>query len=98
MSLLHRMVVTGEGQAIHLERYFYVGHSFNSMQALTWALAHEDGTMVFLTTRVSTDEVLGMGSQLKRSVARGQVRDEMRARLERLRSAFAGRPMVTESP
>ena len=98
MSLLHRMVVTGEGQAIHLERYFYVGHSFNSMQALTWALAHEDGTMVFLTTRVSTDEVLGMGSQLKRSVARGQVRDEMRARLERLLSAFAGRPVVTESP
>jgi len=54
--------------------------------------------MVFLTTRVSTDEVLGMGSQLKRSVARGQVRDEMRARLERLLSAFAGRPVVTESP
>ena len=98
MSLLHRMVATGEGPAIHLERYFYVGHSFNSMQALTWAVAYEDGTMVFLTTRVSTDEVLGIGSQLKRSVARGQVRDEMRSRLERLRSAFAGRPVVTESP
>jgi len=98
MSLLHRMVTIGEGPAIHLERYFYVGHSYNSMQALTWALAYEDGTMVFLTTRVSTDEVLGVGSQLKRSVARGQVRDEMRTRLERLRSAVAGRPVVTESP
>jgi hypothetical protein len=98
MSLLHRMVATGESPAIHLERYFYVGHSFNSMQALTWALAYESGTMVFLTARVSTDEVLGVGNQLKRSVARGQVRDEMRTRLERLRSAFTGRPAVPESP
>ena len=98
LSLLHRMVATGEGPTIHLERYFYVGHSFNSMQTLTGALAYEDGTMVFSTTRVSTDEVLGMGNQLKRSVARGQVRDEMRTRLEKLRSAFTGRPAVTESP
>ena len=98
LSLLHRMVSTGEGPTVHLERYFYVEHSFNSMQTLTWALAYEDATMVFSTTRVSTDEVLGVGSQLKRSVGRGQVRDEMRARLERLRSAHAGRPVLTESP
>jgi hypothetical protein len=97
LSLLHRMVVTGAGPMIHLERYFYVGHSFNSMEILTGALAYQDGTMVFSTTRVSTDEVLGMGGQLKRTVARGQVRDEMRTRLERLRSAIP-RPGVTESP
>jgi hypothetical protein len=99
LSLLHRMIATGEGPTIHLERYFYVEHSFNSMETLTWAVAYEDATMVFSTTRVSTDEVLGVGSQLKRSVGRGQVRDEMRARLERLRSAYAARPVVTtESP
>jgi hypothetical protein len=99
LSLLHRMVATGDGPVIHLERYFYVEHSFNSMQTLTLALAYEDATMVFSTTRVSTDEVLGVGSHLKRSVGRGQVRDEMRARLERLRSAYAARPVVTtESP
>jgi hypothetical protein len=97
LSLLHRMVVTGAGPMIHLERYFYVGHSFNSMEILTGALAYQDGTMVFSTTRVSTDEVLGVGSQLKRTIARGQVRDEMRPRLERLRSV-ASRPAVTESP
>ena len=98
VSLLHRMVATGEGPTIHLERYFYVEHSFNSMQTLTWALPYEDATMILSTTRVSTDEVLGMGSPLKRSVGRGQVRDEMRTRLERLRSAYVSRPVVTESP
>jgi hypothetical protein len=92
------MVATGEGPTIHLERYFYVEHSFNSMQTLTWALPYEDATMVFSTTRVSTDEVLGVGSPLKRSVGRGQVRDEMRTRLERLRSAYVSRPVGPESP
>jgi len=98
LSLLHRMVVTGPGPILHLERYFYVGHSFNSTQILTGALAYQDGTMVFSTTRVSTDEVLGVGSLLKRTVARGQVRDEMRTRLERLRSAISPRPTAPESP
>ena len=98
LSLLHRMVVTGTGPMIHLERYFYVGHSFNSTQILTGVLAYQDGTMVFSTTRVSTDEVLGVGSQLKRTVARGQVRDEMRTRLERLRSGISPRPAAPESP
>lgn len=97
LSLLHRMVVTGEASIIHIERYFYVGHSFNSTEILTGALAYQDGTLVFSTTRVSTDEVLGIGNQLKRTVARGQVRDEMRARLDRLRAAFA-RPVTAESP
>lgn len=98
LSLLHRMVVTGPGPMIHLERYFYVGHSFNSTQILTGALAYQDGTMIFSTTRVSTDEVLGVGSALKRTVARGQVRDEMRTRLERLRSSISSRPAAPESP
>jgi hypothetical protein len=97
LSLLHRMVSSGPGPTMHLERYFYAGHSFNSMVILTGALAYQDGTMVFAITRVSTDEVLGIGSALKRTVARGQVRDEMRNRLERLRAAMA-RPAVTESP
>ena len=98
LSLLHRMTATGPGGTLHLERYFFVGHSFNSMQILTGALRHADGIMVFSTTRVSTDEVLGIGNQFKRTVARGQVRDEMRPRLERLRSALQPRPGGTESP
>jgi hypothetical protein len=97
LSLLHRIVTTSGGPVIHLERYFYSPHSFNSMVILTGSLAYEEGTMVFVATRVSTDEVLGVGSQLKRTVARGQVRDEMRARFEKLRS-LVSRPAGAESP
>jgi len=98
LSLLHRIVATGPGATMLLERYFFVGHSFNSMQILTGALRHEDSIMVFATTRVSTDEVLGIGNSFKRTVARGQVRDEIRARLERMRSTLVPRPGGTESP
>lgn len=97
LSLLHRMVVPGPGLVIHVERYFYVGHSFNSTEIITGALAHPDGTLVFSTSRASTDEVLGMGNQLKRTVGRSQMRDEIRTRLDKLRASVS-RPRSVESP
>jgi hypothetical protein len=98
LSLLHRMVVPGSGPVLHVERYYYSGHSFNATEILTGALAHPDGTLVFSTSRTSTDEVLGMGNQLKRTIGRSQMRDEIRARLDRLRASFSRPPVTVESP
>jgi hypothetical protein len=97
LSLLHRMIAPGPGLVIHVERYFYVGHSFNATEILTGALAHPDGTLVFCTSRVSTDEILGVGNQLKRTVGRSELRDEMRTRLDKLRVSVS-RPVTSESP
>ena len=97
LSLLHRMVVPGSGGLIHVERYFYAGHSFNATEILTAAIAHEDGTLVICTARVSTDEITGIGNQLKRTVGRSQMRDDIRARLDTLRAAFA-KTRTVESP
>jgi hypothetical protein len=97
LSLLHRMVVPGPGPVIHVERYFYVGHSFNATEVLTGALADHDGILVFCISRVSTDEILGLGNQLKKTVGRSQLRDEMRTRLDKLRASL-GRPASVESP
>jgi hypothetical protein len=99
LSLLHRMVVAGPGPVMHVERYFYVGHSYNATEILTGAVAHPDGTLVFSTIRVSTDEILGIGNQLKRTIGRSQMRDESRARLDRLRASLTPtRPPSVESP
>jgi hypothetical protein len=99
LSLLHRMVTTSAGSTIHLERYFYAAHSFNSMVILTAAFPLQEGTLLLASTRVSTDEILGMGNQLKRTVARGQMRDEMRTRLERVRTSLSrSQPAGAESP
>lgn len=97
LSLLHRMVVPGPGPFLHVERYFYAGHSFNSTEILTGALAHPDGTLVFSTSRTSTDEVLGVGNQLKRTIGRSQMRDEIHTRLDKLRASLS-RPRSVESP
>ena len=97
LSLLHRIVVAGSGSIIHVERYFYSGHSFNATEFLTGAFAHRDGTLVCAINRVSTDEVLGVGNQLKRTIGRAQVRDEMRARLDRLHALLI-RPGSPQSP
>jgi hypothetical protein len=97
LSLLHQIVAAGPGPTVHIERYFYVGHSYNAAQIITGALTYQDGTVVFCTSRFSTDEVLGVGNQLKRSIGRTQLRDEMRKRLEGIRASLT-RPPSTESP
>jgi len=97
LSLLHQIVTAGPGSAVHIERYFYVGHSYNAAQIITGAFGYLDGTVVFCTSRFSTDEVLGVGNQLKRSIGRGQLRDEMRKRLEGIRASLT-RPTSAESP
>jgi len=96
LSLLHQMVMRGPDLVVHVERYFYVGHSYNAAQIITGAFAYGNGTVVFAACRFSTDEVLGVGNQLKRSVGRGQLREEMRKRLEAVAHALS-RP-VTPAP
>jgi hypothetical protein len=86
LSLLHQMVQTRAGAVVHVERYFYVGHSYNSAQTLTGAVARSEGSLLFCTTRIFTDEVLGTGNQLKRAVGRRQLEESMRRRLEQFRA------------
>ncbi len=87
-SLLHQMVLAGPEVAVHVERYFYAGHSYNAAQIITGAFGYQDGTVMFATSHFPTDEVLGIINQVKRSVGRSQLRDEMRKRLEGVRNSF----------
>jgi len=92
LSLLHQMVIADPELVVHVERYFYVGHSYNVAQIITGAFAYQDGAVLFATSRFSTDEILGVASQLKRSVGRTQLRDEMRKRLEGVRTSLSRAP------
>ncbi len=97
LSLVHEIAVSGRDPSILVERTFYVGHSYNAGEIITGAHGYQDGTVVFSTSRFSTDEVLGVGNQLKRSIGRAQLRDEMRKRLDRLRASLS-RPPSVQSP
>jgi hypothetical protein len=98
LALVHQMVMAAPDLVVHVERYFYVGHSYNAAQVVTGAFAFQDGTVLFATSRFSTDEVLGLGSQLKRTVGRGQLRDEMRKRLEGVRLVLRPASPAPQSP
>jgi hypothetical protein len=77
------MLMTKIGGII-LSRQFYVGHTYNSSNVVAGGLPYKEGTLVFYSTRLSTDQVTGFGSDLKHTVGRDQMKDEMIARLKQI--------------
>lgn len=82
--LIHRLIAISENGGIVLSRQFYVGHSYNSNQIVTGSLPYKDGTLVFHSIHSFTDQVVGMGSSLKQSIGRAQMKQEMTKRLQRI--------------
>lgn len=82
--LTHRIMVTGETGGIIVSRQFYVGHSYNSSHVVAGGLPYKDGTLVFYSIRSSTDQVAGIGSSLKHSIGREQMKKTMIKRLQRI--------------
>ncbi|MBD9362135.1 hypothetical protein [Methylomonas fluvii] len=90
--LNHRVIAISEGGGIVVSRQFYVGHSYNSSQVVAGGLPYKDGTLVFYSIRSSTDQVAGMGSSLKHSIGREQMKKEMIKRLQRLNKDMKLKP------
>lgn len=82
--LTHRIMVTSETGGIIVSRQFYVGHSYDSSHVVAGGLPYKDGILVFYSTRSSTGQVAGMGSSLKHSIGREQMKEAMIKRLQRL--------------
>lgn len=82
--LNHRIILATEQGGMILSRQFYVGHSYNSSQVVAGGVPYKAGTIVFYSTRSSTDQVAGMGSSLKHSIGREQVKKSMISRLQLL--------------
>ncbi|WP_347986519.1 hypothetical protein [Methylomonas sp. AM2-LC] len=82
--LIHRLMLITKIGGIMLSRQFYVGHSYNSSNIVAGGLPYKDGTLVFYSTRLSTDQITGLGSGLKHSIGREQMKDEMIARLKQI--------------
>ncbi len=95
--LIHQMVEARPELALHLERHFFVAHSYNSSQTLTGAFPWGSGTLLFALSRVSTDLVTGLGGEVKRAIGRRQLRGDLSGRLDRLRGAVA-RIQAPQSP
>lgn len=85
--LVHRLWQTLNRGAVIAAREYYAGHSYNSSQLVAAVLpCCGDKTAVFYGHRTFTDQVAGIGTSLKHSIGRGRLKDEMLARLKRLKS------------
>lgn len=87
-TLDHMIMQTVDSGAIIVLRQFYVGHTYNSSQMVVGCLPYREGTIVFYAQKASTDQVAGVGSDLKRNIGRERIKEQMISRLERLRSAI----------
>ena len=99
--LIHHLVDVTPQLALYVERHVYVGHSYNASQILSGAVPYEDGVLVFSSNRVSTDQVAGLGGELKRVIGRRQLRGEIVKRFDRIRAALVkpiAPPERVESP
>ena len=68
--LVHRMLYHVGDAALAVERHFYASHDYNSMLQQVAALPTKDGTVLFYTGRVSTDQVAGFTSAMLHPVSR----------------------------
>jgi hypothetical protein len=85
--LVHQMVQPTGGGAIVAVRDFYVGHSFNSSQMVLGILPYRRGSLVFYSHCTSTDQVAGIGMNLKHAIGRERLRAVMFGRMERFRAS-----------
>lgn len=98
--LIHHLVDLSPGLALYVERQLYVGHSYNASQILSAAVPYEDGVLIFSSNRVSTDQVAGLGGEMKKMIGRRQLRAEIVKRFDRIRAALArpAPPTPLQSP
>jgi len=88
--LRHRLSVDWNGGVLVLTREFYAAHSYNSSQWITGCLPYRNGTVVFQQVRSYTDQVAGVGSEVKHLVGRELLKDKMLKSFERLRKLLEG--------
>ena len=80
--LSHRMVFQDETVVFRLERQFYVGQSYNSLQIVIGLFPSGDKTTMFYLNRTSTDQVAGFMSGTRHSVGRKMMEKEIRKQFD----------------
>jgi len=72
-ALAHRLSEVRPELALFAERQFYVGTSYNCLQTFVGLLPDADRTILVYTNRTFTDQVAGLGSNVRHSVGRSKM-------------------------
>ena len=71
--------------ALGADIHFYASREYYSMLTLVGVMPYADGSLVFAVNHTFTDQVTGMGSSLRRSIARNMVASGLAKQLEETR-------------
>ena len=89
--LNHRILYAQNDGEVSIERRFYSGYDYDSLQIVVGILpVSEDRCAVFYTNHTYTAQVAGFGGGVKRSVGRKLMQKELVAEMERAQQAVSG--------
>jgi hypothetical protein len=86
LVLTHRMLYKEGETYLVSDRHFYTSHEYNSLQAVGGAWPKDDGSLIVYLYRVSTDQVGGFGSSVKRPVSRALMGPYVEELFEKIRA------------
>jgi|SRR5262245_52091902 len=75
----------GAASALGADIHLYASSQYNSMLTLVGVIPYADGSLVFAVNHTFTDQVTGIGSSLRRSIARNLVASQLARQLEETR-------------
>ncbi len=84
--LVHRMVESAPDHALVVQREFYVGHTYKSLQGSVVFLPYRDGTLVMMGTDTFLDRVAGFGSSIAKPIGRRKVAEAVQPILKLMRA------------
>ncbi len=96
-TLRHRMALAVGEVFATADREFYVSHGYNASQGFAGFIPVPEGTMVVYQSRVSTDQIAGFASSMKKGVGRSVMAKQLTDIFERSRDSFPQRRSVPPS-
>jgi hypothetical protein len=79
----------GATAALGADLHFYASREYNSMLTVIGVIPYTDASLVFAVNHTFTDRVTGMGSTVRRTVARNRIAGELARHLEETRKRLA---------
>jgi len=91
-TLRHRLAMPVGEVFATADREFYVSHGYNTSQAFAGLIPVPEGTLIVYSSCVSTDQVAGFGSSVKKGIGRSVMAKQLTGIFERSRDSFQRNP------
>ena len=86
LALSAELRTRGAASALGAEIHFYASSQYNSMLTLVGVIPYAGASLVFAVNHTFTDQVTGIGSSIRRSIARNLIATQLAGQLEEARN------------